>query len=332
MSDQSELRYQRWQIEQRGPTEGWEAVATEVIQFDAEHTEPKPSDETIDTKIAEVGSFVGRVLAHIDEPTVFQSRSEDFLHFSTVIPDPVNTFSFGNKVPAIYLEGSSKLLGYTSMFAVPGSRDIVARIDDKDPYMSVWMVPGARSEYTNIPFFTESKTENVAVGGKEIADLFTGLRGTSDAYNGRLFGALMHIAWLADDFDVKIPIVTSFIPEAKKATIGLDIEDQAAEGNTFVLSSVVNSLGTDIDSLILESIRSKRIEGIGSETSADVVLPRLANGPPGESTGHHALINATSVLERTLETLRRIEKNEKEEQRGRNRQRKLVNALMGFSG
>ncbi len=247
--ERSQLNYDVSRVFHQGARVGWDVAATNVIEL----LEPVGTPERT-AKIAFVADFAGKIATKPNELVLFHSAGPDFAQFHALVPDPERPLELvvaskeGQK-PFMYVNYLSK----SGFMSIAGARDITfSESNDLNPPITIYMGPGVQSKTVSPDLFFDTQTEakHVAVGNIEISQLFDTLRRENDpVYNNRLFGALFHVALLADDFGISIPAVPGLTKEATKALKTIDAETSVSEVTITLAREANTMLANGLESL-----------------------------------------------------------------------------------
>lgn len=220
----------------------WPAVAGAVVRTTiaeemAQGTEvPDPEGRAAFTQ-----AVVERIFqSGAEEPVVFYRHFLDagnaYRRFVAVVPEPAAPISIDISRPddpldsdpySLHVKMRTKPIGMGSQ-RIAGAREIV--FNDTNP-RPVWMGTGTGWDELNPDkYYTPDNGSDmaVAVGNEAIAELFDRLYDEPDVNRKKLCGALFHVAWLADDFEVALPRVSTFGPELTGAKAKLEHQKSVA--------------------------------------------------------------------------------------------------------
>lgn len=240
--DNGELTHEGWKELRQGPDIGWDIAAMNSANVMYPEAETDVDNESRQAKIEHVGDFMRKVIALPLEPVVFyrpghaqKIASDDFFLFNVITPAPEKPVDFMSpdkdeqRNAVLRLNPYSKDMGHTAMHTVSAGFEVNANVGEASG-VKVWFGIGNQSinvspdkAYDERDLGTE-----VAIGSKEASELLTSLRSEDSVRNGRLFGVLFDIAWMAHDLGIKPANLGGFGPQKVAAIEAVHVRRSAA--------------------------------------------------------------------------------------------------------
>jgi hypothetical protein len=243
MPELQELIHESYKALGRGPEIGWSFAAMQAADALYPPFQTEEEEDLRNQKVEFVGELVSKVLAHPLEPVVFyrpgKSRSinDDLFHFFDVVtPNPERPVEFmwpqneEQRDVAVRLNAGEFKVGKSGLTLAPTSFNTV--VDARPDSIYKVNFNGTGNQWIDISpdkaFDEVASGTRVAVGSEEAGQLFSELKTDDDLLNGRLFGALFHIAWMAHDSGTKPAALGDFQTEKQAAIEAVHVRKSVA--------------------------------------------------------------------------------------------------------
>lgn len=291
----SQLIHEGFTTLHRGKDVGWEQASRDTLDLmlpDAKSGEEVVSRAELLDKTA---CLIGQIVAKPFEPVIFyrpgrhQAVSDENIHiFDVITPDPEKPVEFmapkdeTERDAVIRLNPFCKDIGEIAKHTVQAG--FITSVDARpESNVKVWFGIGNQGvdvspdhAYRNSHLGTQ-----VAAGSHEVSELLTSLRTDDTVRNGRLFGALFNIAWMAHDLGTKPAQLGGFESERAAAIESVHVKRSGAK-SLIESSSVIFSLLQDASleaasqAEIIQSTRTMHRRSIGEVYFQDLYPNREA--------------------------------------------------------
>jgi hypothetical protein len=288
-----EQRHAGWQELRQGPNVGWDDAAINCADRMYPEGITESDQEARQLKIQYVGNFMRKVVAAPLEPVVFyrpgytEKVADENIHFFHVVtPDPELPVDFmypsddSERSAVLRLRSFSKDVGKLASHTVHASFDTT--VDTRpDSHVKVWFGIGTQDKNVSpdLAYDYRDLGVQVAVGSKESGELFSSLRTDDSVRNGRLFGAIFNIAWMADELGIKPTTLGDFGSEKQAAIESVHVKRSGAR--SLVESSaaifkllVLASQGAANQAEIIQSMQTMHSQSIGDVYFQDLYPSR----------------------------------------------------------
>lgn len=242
MTDFSQLVHEGFTTLHRGKNVGWEQATRDTL--DLMLPDAKTGEEVVSrTELVEkTAGMIGQIVAKPLEPVIFyrpgkhQPVADENIHiFDVITPDPEKPVEFmapsdeTERDSVIRLYPYSKDIGQISRQTVQAG--FLTTVDARpESSVKVWFGIGNQSIDVSPDHAYRHNDEGiqVAAGSQDVAELLTSLRSDDTIRNGRLFGALFNIAWMAHTLGTKPAHLGGFEQEKAAAIEAVSIKRSAA--------------------------------------------------------------------------------------------------------